>query len=57
LKGDVVTIGILAIEAFPPIDSFRQRLRDLAISRSLLGSAWRATRARTVRATLCGRLP
>jgi hypothetical protein len=27
--GNVVTIGILAIEAFPPIDSFRQRLRDL----------------------------
>ena len=27
--GKVVTIGILAIEAFPPIDSFRQRLRDL----------------------------
>jgi hypothetical protein len=25
--GKVVTIGILAIEAFPPIDSFRQRLR------------------------------
>jgi len=25
----VVTIGILAIEAFPPIDSFRQRLREL----------------------------
>ena len=27
--GKIVTIGILAIEAFPPIDSFRQRLRDL----------------------------
>jgi ABC-type uncharacterized transport system substrate-binding protein len=27
--GKVVTIGILAIEAFPPIDSFRQRLREL----------------------------
>ena len=25
----VATIGILAIEAFPPIDSFRQRLREL----------------------------
>src|SRR5258706_9478138 len=27
--GKVVTIGILAIEAWPPIDSFRQGLRDL----------------------------
>ena len=27
--GKVATIGILAIEAFPPIDSFRQRLREL----------------------------
>jgi putative tryptophan/tyrosine transport system substrate-binding protein len=27
--GKVVTIGILAIEAFSPIDSFRQRLREL----------------------------
>ena len=27
--GKVVIIGILAIEAFPPIDSFRQRLREL----------------------------
>ena len=27
--GKVVTVGILAIEAFPPIDSFRQRLREL----------------------------
>jgi putative ABC transport system substrate-binding protein len=27
--GKVATIGILAIEAWPPIDSFRQRLREL----------------------------
>jgi ABC-type uncharacterized transport system substrate-binding protein len=27
--GKVVTIGILAIEPFPPIDSFRQRLQEL----------------------------
>src|SRR5215470_15376279 len=27
--GKVATIGILAIDAFPPIDSFRQRLREL----------------------------
>jgi ABC-type uncharacterized transport system substrate-binding protein len=27
--GQVVTMGILAIEAWPPIDSFRQGLRDL----------------------------
>src|SRR5215472_1386951 len=27
--GKVATIGILAIEAFPPIDSFRQRLQEL----------------------------
>lgn len=27
--GKIVTIGILAIEAWPPIDSFRQGLRDL----------------------------
>ena len=29
LAGKVVTIGILALDAFPPIDSFRQRLREL----------------------------
>ena len=28
-SGKVVTIGILSLEAFPPIDSFRQRLREL----------------------------
>jgi len=27
--GKVATIGILAIEPFPPIDSFRQRLQEL----------------------------
>jgi putative ABC transport system substrate-binding protein len=27
--GKVVTIGILAIEPYPPIDSFRQRLQEL----------------------------
>ena len=27
--GKVTTVGILAIEPYPPIDSFRQRLREL----------------------------
>jgi len=27
--GKIVSIGILALEAWPPIDTFRQRLNDL----------------------------
>jgi hypothetical protein len=48
--GKVATVGILAIEALPPIDSFRQRVRELASrARSLCpGSRIERVRRRTL---------